>query len=639
MSYSANKELVKEDHSRILNAVLARYRASKNKMEEYEDRFLATERGQMLYMKEEALKRRPEIAGHEEVVIPYDYATVLSAHTYWTSVFLGRSPIFQFQGRHGEGEHKTQAVDALIDYQVQMGKWLPVLYAWLYDASSYPFGVICNYWAEEEVNIPTIEEVQATDEYGMPFAGKTKKVKTTRTVKSYEGNRIFNVSPREFFPDHRKPVVQCQDGEYCGRQTSLSWNDMVRRSEAGIYYNLERVKRNKARVWRDIGSTFKDFNQSPESLEGGSINYVDTVDLLEFYIEIIPADWGLGGSKSPETWRFTIADRTTIVESRPLGSLNNRFPFFVLPYDFEVHAFMGKSMYDIMEPMTRTLNWLINTHIYNVRSVLNNKIIYDPSRIVEKDLLAADSRLIRLKPIAYGTAPNTAYSQLQIQDVTTGHIRDAQLFIEMLQRTTGVVDNIMGMVNQGGRKTATEVRSSSTMGINRLKTTAEWWSATGFGPLGIAALQNTQQYMDGEQVVKIVGDIPPNGVDIMRVNPEDIMGFYDFVAVDGTLPVDRYAQANLWREMLAMMGSIPQVAQQYDIGGVFAWIAQLAGLKNVKQFKLNAMSPEVIQNEVDRGNLVPVSGGGPGGVGPGGNAGMPGRVPEPGQIPGMGSTG
>ena len=38
---------------------------------------------------------------YSQISIPYSYAMLLTAHTYWVSVFLGRNPVNQFTGRHG----------------------------------------------------------------------------------------------------------------------------------------------------------------------------------------------------------------------------------------------------------------------------------------------------------------------------------------------------------------------------------------------------------------------------------------------------------------------------------------------------------------------------------------------------------
>lgn len=77
----------------------------------------------------------------------------------------------------------------------------------------------------------------------------------------------------------------------------------------------------------------------------------------------------------------------------------------------------------------------------------------------------------------------------------------------------------------------------------------------------------------------------------MQITPESITGFYDFVPVDGTLPVDRFAQANLWKELLMQMSRVPQVMSQYDLGKIFGWVASLAGLKNINQFKIQVLPP------------------------------------------------
>jgi hypothetical protein len=75
-------------------------------------------------------------------------------------------------------------------------------------------------------------------------------------------------------------------------------------------------------------------------------------------------------------------------------------------------------------------------------------------------------------------------------------VRDAAFVMDLMARLSGVNDNIMGMVNSGGRKSATEVRTSSTFGVNRLKTNSEFYSAQGFAPLAQMLLQNTQQKYD-----------------------------------------------------------------------------------------------------------------------------------------------
>jgi hypothetical protein len=265
---------------------------------------------------------------------------------------------------------------------------------------------------------------------------------------------------------------------------------------------------------------------------------------------------------------------------------------------------------ELAKPMTDVITWLINTHFYNTRKSLNDMFVVDPSRVVIKDVKDPNpGKIIRLKPEALGTDVRTAITQLQTGTVTQGHINDTAIMAQLIQRVTGVNDSIMGLMQGGGRKTATEVRTSSSFGINRLKTTAEWFSATGFSDLSSALVSTSQQYYDSTLKLRIAGSQWQFGEQSLTVSPQDIAGMFDFVPVDGTLPVDRYAQVNLWTQLLGQMSQAPQILMQYDLGKIFAWVAQLGGLRNVDKFKIQVGSPEWLEAQKQAGNLVPAGGG------------------------------
>ena len=114
------------------------------------------------------------------------------------------------------------------------------------------------------------------------------------------------------------------------------------------------------------------------------------------------------------------------------------------------------------------------------------------------------------------------------------------------------------------------------------------------------------------------------------MTPETIAGFYDFVPVDGTLPVDRFAQANMWRELFAQVSQDPNLVAQYDMGRIFEWVAQLAGLKNITQFRTQIVPDGALAGQAQQGNVIPIPGTSPQGQG---------NPPEPGQISGLGTTG
>lgn len=613
LQIAPNSEL----HKRLKEAVLKRYRYSKRKMKDYHKQWDEADESMKAYIPEKELdaKKRHEKKTKGEVdyvtlEVPYTYAQVMTAHTYWSSVFLSRSPVWQFTGRHGEGQESVQAVEAVMDYQLKVGYQLPWLYNWLYDLARYSLGVIGCYWEEEERVVSSIVEEQPTL-LGVPLPGKPKRVRKEEIIKGYVGNRLYNVSPYDFYPDPRVPICNFQKGEFCIRETSEGTSNLLSTASQspGYYINLkeafEAAKRGD--VEREEGSSQMEY---PDR-EGENAPGVGFVGLLECYLKLIPSQWGLGESKRVEIWCITLAAKEVVVAARPLGFYHNMFPFGVNEGSFGADAFIKAGIVEIIRPLTDVMTWLFNSHFYNVRKALNDTRVVDPSRIVMKDLQKpTPGGIIRLKPEAYGSDVRTAVHQLTNVDVTRSHVNDTMFVEQMLQRVSGIVDNIMGAQSASGRKTATEVRTSTGWSTNRLKVPAEYNSALGWDPLAQMMLSNTQQLMDLTRKYQIAGSTLDQATRFVEVNPEQIAGFYDFVPVDGTLPIDRLAQANFWKELLMQMSRVPQLAMQWDLGAMLAHTMKLQGERNIDRFRINLAPPQQLAAGAQAGNVIPLGGAG-----------------------------
>lgn len=629
--------------NKILTELRVRIKMSERKLSAKYKEWQEAEDDAQAYMPETEMDRLRKVKrdnGQPEyttILVPHSYAVVMTAHTYITSVFLGRSPVFQYTGRHGESQQKVQAMEALVDYQMMVGGWLPPLYIWLHDVLKYGTGIVSWYWEERDEQISTIQSQPELDWLGQP-TGKVTKVQVATKQRVYTGHKLYNVQPWDFFWDVRVPAWKFQSGEYVGLRFALSWNECKRREIQGFYMNLEHVGKDSgtAGLWQ--ASTALERTESSGSNDlpfeqgGFSRAHPAMVKGYEVYIEIIPKDWGLSESSYPEKWVFTCtSDFGTLIGAQPLGLLHSKFPISVLSAEAEGYGLMTRGLYKTLEPVQETINWLINSHFYNVRATLNNQMVVDPSRIVMKDLLnPRPGKVIRLKPSAYGTDPKLAFSQMQTVDVTQNHLRDFSTMVGVGERLVGVNDQIMGMLATGGRRTATEVRTSTSLGVNRLKTTAEWFSAQGWDPMSSMMVQGTQQFYDMEMQFKVAGDLLASaGQQFMMVTPELVSGFYDYVPVDGSQPIDRFAQATLWTQLMAQIRNFPPIMARYDLGQIFEWVAQLSGLKNVTQFRLQVGSPEQLQQAAAMGNVVPIAKGGggppaPGATSPGADKQMPG---------------
>lgn len=620
-------------HAKILKEVLDRRRYSLRKMTDYHHRWDEADETLRAYVPESETSNKKKNAkrfkrefDYISLELPYSFAIIMTAHTYWSSVFLGRNPVYQFTGRHGEPQDQIQAIEAIMDYQLLVGQQLPILYNWLYDMAKYGLGVIGNYWEKEEITCAKYVEQEKTM-LGIQISGKKEKVRVEETLVGYEGNKLYNVRPHDWFPDPRFPIFNFQDGEFCGRDTVQSFLTL----QMAGYINIKHAQGLKGQksgghAEDTEGTPHMDRPIQPNEEQGPGIS---TADIHEMTIRIVPSAWGIGTSDKVEMWTFTIANASTVIGARPLGLYHNKFPYQVIEYGMGASEFVKLSMIDVIKPLTDTLSWLFNVHFFNVRKSLNDVRVVDPSRVEMADVLRPGAGgIIKLKPSAYGTDPRLAVHQLQVQDVTRGHLQDSQFVETMIQRVTGVVDNIMGMVNSSGRKTATEVRTSTGFSTNRLKTPAEYASAVGWGPLSQMQVQNTQQLYEDDKMFRIAGNMlsqgqgqqqgeqPLNGI---KVSPEMISGFYDFVPVDGSLPIDRFAQANLWKELLVQLGANPVLAMEWDIGGMLSHVMKMTGERNIDRFRLNLSPDQKIQRQAELGNVVPLggSGGRSGGTPPG----------------------
>jgi hypothetical protein len=118
-------------HRKLCSMIQSRVRLAQKDRTNQEDVWRRAEERTLAYVPEsevDAVRRNSRNNSGKQsyttIMLPYSYALLMSAHTYWTSVFFGRSPIHQYSGRHGESEMQTQALEALIDYQVEWdGTW------------------------------------------------------------------------------------------------------------------------------------------------------------------------------------------------------------------------------------------------------------------------------------------------------------------------------------------------------------------------------------------------------------------------------------------------------------------------------------------------------------------------------------
>jgi hypothetical protein len=602
-------------HQKIISMLTARIRFAERARAKQVEKWQKAEELTLAFIQEseiDALRRGDRdntgTPRYTTLQIPYSYALIMAAHTYLTSVFFGRSPVHQFTGRHGESEMQVNGVEALIGYQVEIGKFLVPYYIWIYDAIKYGVGIINTYWQDEIIQYSQIlEQVD-------PITGKSSLVQNMEQVAGYRGNKIINVAPFDFYHDPRFPIYRFQEGEFCARRFVLGWNEMVRRRNQQFYMNTEFItSRFAPSQLVNLGASALVRPEIPGFiLDAEDQGHPMAFYAYEVYIDLIQKEWGLGDSSYPEKWIFTVTgDLSLIIGAQPHGAAHGQFPFDISTYEIEGYGLWSRGLPEITLDIQNTLDWLLNQHFFNVRAALNNQFIIDPSKIVVRDAEDGGPGFIyRLRPEAYGSPIDNFFKQVPVTDVTRQHVGDMGQMFDLGEKITGINEQMFGSLAQGGRKTATEVRTSTGFGVNRQKTVAEFMSAMGMSPHAQKLVQQSQQWYEDDTKFRVMGGLAEDAMRFIQVTPSLIAGFYDLVPVDGTLPIDRMALANLWQQFMGQLRNMPELMQQLDLWKLFAYIGQLAGIKNIQQFKIKVLPPGQAPGIPGGGNVVPLSIGG-----------------------------
>lgn len=620
-----------ELHKTVLDYLVKRLNYSERSMSKFYSRWNASEKRVQAYINlpdfDKALKQMNDSGAPPAIInvtVPYSYATIWTIVTYLVHTFCGQKPIFQVQAYKAEAVKAATFMETLLQHNSDHTKIIQRMIQWFLDAELYGVGAVRALWHEERAN-RTIWTPQPMG--GLMTPGAPTQMMRQRINKVvFEGNAVTNIDPFMFFPDPGVPMAEVNKrGEFCFWRSFEGKHLLLREQGNGMLKHIEAIPKTVAnRIDSDTGGTSARSmvakGDSHAGYERGDVGIAPRIQVDQGTIEIIPKELGLGEGTTPEKWLFSIGNKGQIIQAEPLDMDHGRHPVSVIEPSSFGYAFGQPGTADFLGPIQDTLSWFVNSHIHNVRTALNNMFVVDPSMVEMQDLKnPAPGKLIRLKQAAYGQDVRTALAQLQVQDVTANHMTSMQMFLQMGDTLAAVNDNLRGIQDSGGRKTATEVRTSNEAGASRLAARARYISSQGMTDLAEQMSLNIQQFMTMEFFLEVVGQ---DGMSApVPITPEMVAGDFTFPVSDGTLPIDKTAILGVWKDIWTAIVTNPQLGQQYNAVGIFEWMAEMGGAKNLANFKVQTqMVPDQQAGEAQaNGQTLPL---GPGG-GAGAGAGFP----------------
>jgi hypothetical protein len=431
--------------------------------------------------------------------------------------------------------------------------------------------------------------------------------------KVYQGNIVTSQDPFMFFPDPSVPMADAAEkGEYVFWRTFEGKHQLLQDEGDGILRWVNDIPETIEPTTLDVGSssrsTFYSGSAHPArgTITGGKGKY----QIDQCSIAIIPKELQLGPEGRPERWLFTIGNKGQIIQAERQEDDHGKHAVAVAEPLWQGYGFGQPGMVDYIHQLQDAISWLINSRQQNVMAALHNTFVIDPKMIVMKDLKLEEGELpryIRLKEAMMGADVKTAVMQLPVSDVTQSHIQDMNVLFGIIEKVTGIGENLMGSQDAGGRKTATEIRTAAVAASGRLSYLTKVISAQQITQLGQMMSLNNQQYLDEDFFLQITG---PMGVKYpIKITPDMLVGDFHFPIHDGTLPLDRAAMLGAWQQALDLLTKIPGLAQQYDGSKIFERATELSGVEGISQMRVGgttALPNQTVDRQAQAGNLVPV---------------------------------
>lgn len=590
-------------HQRIVTEVYSRARESYNEMSKRYSNWRLIDESLTAYIDLDSAEKSIKDADARKpvsIVVPYTYATLETLLTYFVMAFLD-NPIFRYEGTSPEDMLGAIMIEKVVDQNCQRMKVGLNLHTMFRDSFAYGFGAVHPYWHQHWGYKTEISPTGFLSQIWGKFIN-TGTRKTQVDAVLFEGNALMNIDPYLYLPDPNVPGHEPQKGEFVGWVEPTNYMALLREEQTsgGEIFNVQYL--------RGSGTSGKSvFNNSKEDSgrevrTGAALTpaaSTNPIDVVYMYISLIPEEWGIGEGKYPEKWLFGMAADKVIIKAKRLGLNHNMYPVAVCAPDFDGYAVSPISRLEMLYGLQTILNFMMNSHVANVRKAINDMLIVDPSLINILDLKDPQpGKLVRMRRSAWGRGVENAVKQLKVEDVTRQHIQDSAYVVDLFQRCSAAADSMMGIVERRGeRVSAAEATGARTSAISRLAKAARITSLQAMHDIGYMFAHHTVQLMSkpvwvstsgrwGEKLAAIYG----NGVDRIQVLPESINVDFDLMMRDGSMP---NGDGQVWTDLFRTITQQPALLGSFDVVRIFKHIARIMGAKDVDEFVLTGGIPPI----------------------------------------------
>lgn len=522
-------------------------------------------------------------------IIPLSYAQVNTFATFLTSLFSQNPTLYEIEPTGSEDYDLKETNESVLEREVRTNRLYSKIYAFCLDIGRFSLGIFKTSWEYRTIKVESNAESASIISFFSPSTLadelSVNQVNQEIEVTVCEGTKVYNVSPYNWYPDTRLPLMRWEEGEFVADETVMHVRELKRRN--GVY-GVEHVERMSTREYEERGETrLEGFDPSKDSGKSED-NFMVAVTTVQR--RLVPKDYGLSESDEEELWVLEIANDKRIVRAERMEDANMRFTYFAGMLSSDLHARPCDSLSGVIDKLQETITWLMNSRIEAVKTNIEKQLVVHP-QFIEVEDLQTRSPYIRLKKSApaVGGVQNFI-QQLRTSDPTVTHVQDAQELMRVMQTVSGVTENAMGNF-ASGRRSATEARNVAAGGASRLKLIATNIWEMALGPMGRVMLNNARQWMSEDMFFRIVGEESDETLTAWdafhKENWWELVNNEDFFVFDATSQSEKAFLAQSLQELVVALIGNPEMLQAtgLDVVKMIERIQELRGVKNLSQFK------------------------------------------------------
>lgn len=550
-------------------------------------------------------KKAKERGEPMKLMVPMAYSQIMVWAAFVIQMYTQRPTFYELTGSGIEDEKAAKIAEALLERDLDESKFLVRLFQFLLDMGRFGRGIFKSTWMRDTAKEWKNQPVQQSPFLGGGASAVQKTALQLVDVVRFLGNKVTNISPYRFYVDPRLPFVDYQDGDFCGSESDVTRNWLLRMQKNGLFAGIEHVGEFSPQAWSER-SRHTRTGIKYQSQDGKASGVLYT----EMQMEVVPRELKIGSKPIgdedyPIKYLVCVANDSRVIRCEPLGYLHGNYTYYAAEFTPDMHNDINIGISDLINELSETITWLFNSRISSVRKTIQNQLVVDPQGVEMRDLENRNP-VIRLKKGVSASGVDRWIKQLQVTDVTQSHIADANQCIEIIRLVTGINENATGQYSKG-RRAAAQTEAVNAAGSMRLLLPARLADVQAIRPMGRDLLSNLRDGLDEDQIVRVMGlqvmqpqspyaPGPQDVAQFLTVNKSHLVGNYDFLPLDTTQPSQKQDRAQILQDLLMQCVQNPQALVMFgiDVNAILQETLTLLGIRNPERFKLQATQQQAL---------------------------------------------